>query len=47
MDSAREDTEEDKGDATSVVDAEFDASTGKEMDTTGCPGHMPSADRHH
>ena len=35
-----------RGDATSMVDAELDASTGEEMDATGHPGHMPSADRH-
>ena len=29
----------------SAVDAEHDSSTGEEMDATGCPGHMPSADR--
>ena len=28
-----------------MVDAELDASTGKETDATGHPGHMPSADR--
>ena len=30
----------------SVVDAELDASTGEETDTTGHPGRTPSADRH-
>ena len=45
FDSAREDTKEDEGDTTSVADAELDASTGEETDTTGCPGRMPSADR--
>ena len=44
--SAREDAEEDRGNAMSMVDAELDASMGKEMDATGCPAHMPSADRH-
>ena len=43
--SAHEDAEEDEGDATSALDAELDASMGEEMDTTGCPAHMPSAER--
>ena len=44
FDSAREDTEED-GKATSALDAELDASTGKETDASGCPARMPSAER--
>ena len=46
FDSAHEDTDEDEGDATSALDAELDASTGDEMDATGHPACMPSADRH-
>ena len=46
FDSAREDAKEDKGNATSMVDAELDASTGEEMDATGRPARTPSADRH-
>ena len=45
FDSAHEDAEEDEGNATSALDAELDASTGKETDTTRCPAHTPSADR--
>ena len=44
--STHEDAKEDEGDATSMVDAELDASTGEETDATGCPAHTPSADRH-
>ena len=46
FDSACEDAEEDEGDTTSTLDAELNASTGEETDTTGHPAHMPSADRH-
>ena len=45
FDSTWEDAEEDEGDATSALDAELDASMGKETDTTGHLAHMPSADR--
>ena len=45
FDSACEDAKEDEGDAMSMLDAELDASTGEEMDTTGHPAHTPSADR--
>ena len=45
FDSTCEDAEEDEGDTTSTVDAELDASTGKETDATGCQARMPSADR--
>ena len=47
FDSAQEDAEEDEGDATSLLDAELDVSTGVETDVSGHPHHMPSADRHH
>ena len=47
FDSAREDAEEDEGSATSTLDTELDASTGKETDATGHPARMPSANRHH
>ena len=46
FDSTHEDTDEDEGNATSALDAELDASTGDEMDATGHPACMPSADRH-
>ena len=46
FDSAREDAKEEDGEATSVLDAELDASTGKETDAFGCPAQMPSAERH-
>ena len=45
FDSAREDTEEDEGNATSALDAELDASTGEETDATGRLAHTPSAKR--
>ena len=45
FDSAHEDAEKDEGDATSILDAELDASMGEEMDTTGHLTHMPSAER--
>ena len=41
-----EDAEEDEGGAMSALDAELNASMGKEMDATGRPARMPSADRH-
>ena len=43
FDSAREDIKED-GEATSALDANFDASTGKETDTSGHPARSPSAE---
>ena len=43
--STCEDAEEDKGDTTSMLDADLNASMGEEMDTTGCPACTPSADR--
>ena len=45
--SAWEDTDEDEGDTTSVLDAELNASMGKEMDTSGHLGCSASADRCH
>ena len=45
FDSIREDTEEDEGDATSILDAKLDASTGEETDATGHPARTPSAER--
>ena len=47
FDSAREDAEEEEGEATSALDAELDASTGEETDASGCPARMPSAEGHH
>ena len=44
FDSAREDVEED-GEAASALDAELDASTGEETDTSGRPARSPSAER--
>ena len=44
FDSAQEDTKED-GKATSALDAELDASTGEETDTSGHPARLPSAER--
>ena len=40
-----EDAEEDEGDATSMLDAELDASMGEETDATGHPACTHSADR--
>ena len=45
FDSACNDAEEDEGDAMSTLDAELDATTGEETDTTGRPAWTPSADR--
>ena len=47
FDSAREDAEEDEGDATSALDAELDASMGEETDASGHPAWAPSAEGHH
>ena len=44
FDSTREDTKEDR-EAASALDAELDASTGEETDTSGHPAWMPSAER--
>ena len=44
FDSAREDTKED-GEATSALDAEFDACTVEETDDSGHPAQTPSAER--
>ena len=46
FDSAQEDVEED-GEAASALDAELDASTGKETDASGCAARSLSAERHH
>ena len=46
FDSAREDTEEEDGEATSALDAKFDASTGEETDASRRLAQMPSAERH-
>ena len=46
FDSAREDVEEREGGVTSALDAEIDASMGKEMEASGCPAWVPSAERH-
>ena len=45
LDSAREDVEED-GEATSALDAELNASTGEEMDTSGRAARSPLAKQH-
>ena len=47
FDSAREDAKEEDGEATSALDAEFDASTGEETDASRHPARMPSAERCH
>ena len=47
FDSAWEDAEEEEGEAARALDAEFDASTGEEMDASGCPAQMPLAERRH
>ena len=44
FDSAREDTKEEDGEATSMLDAELDTSTGEETDAYGCPARMSSAE---
>ena len=44
FDSTREDVEEEE---TSALDAEIDASTGEEMEASGCPARAPSAERCH
>ena len=47
FDSAWEDTEEEDGEATSALDAELDASMGKETDASGLPAQTSSAEWHH
>ena len=47
FDSTQEDAKEEDGKATSALDAELDASTGEEMDTSGRPARTSSAERHH
>ena len=47
FDSAREDAEEEEGSITSALDAEIDASTGKEMEASGRSTRVPSIDRCH
>ena len=47
FDSAREDVEEEEGSATSALDAEPDASMGKEIEASGHSPRAPSAKRHH
>ena len=47
FDSAREDAKEEDGEATSVLDAEFDTSTGEETDASRRPARMPSAEWRH
>ena len=46
FDSTWEDTEGDKGDATSAFDAKLNTSMGKETDTSGHPACTSSANRH-
>ena len=46
FDSAREDAEEEDGEAASALDAKLDASTGEEMDASGHPARTPLAERH-
>ena len=46
FDSTWEDTKVEDGEATSVLDTELDASTGEEMDTSGCLAQTSSAERH-
>ena len=45
FDSAWEDAEEEDGEATSMLDAELDASMGEETDASGRPARTPSAER--
>ena len=45
--SAREDAEEEDGEATSAFYAELDTSTGEETDASGCPARTSSAERCH
>ena len=45
FDSTPEDTKEDEGDATSILDAKLDASMDEEMDVMGRLVHTPSAER--
>ena len=45
FDSTWEDAEEEDGKAAITLDTELDASTGEEMDASGCPARLPSAER--
>ena len=45
FDSAWEDVKEEDGKATSTLDAKLHTSTGEEMDASGRPAQMPSAER--
>ena len=45
FDCAREEVEEEEGGITSMLDAEIDTSTGKEMEASGCPAQAPSAEK--
>ena len=47
FDSGWEDAEEEDGKTTSALDAKLDASTGEEMDASGHPAWMSSAERCH
>ena len=47
FDSAWEDAKEEDSEATSVLDAELDTSTGKETDASWRLAEMPSAERCH
>ena len=47
FDSAREDAEEEDGEATSALDAKLNASTGEETDASGHPAWTPSAEQCH
>ena len=46
FDSTQEDVEEEEGSATSALDAEPDASMGKETEASGHSPRAPSAERH-
>ena len=45
FDSAWEDVEEEEGGVTSALDAEIDASSGEETETSGHPAQVPSVER--
>ena len=46
FDSAWEDTKEEDGEATSILDAKLNASTGEETDASGHLAQTSSAERH-
>ena len=46
FDSTWEDTKVEDSEATSALDTELDASTGEEMDASGCLAWTSSAERH-